>query len=157
MVDQPNVELNHGDRTDAVSFSSDGRRVLTTSPTRPDGVRVWDTRTGRPISPPIRHEGSDEYLQATLGPDGKRVLTYRANKTVRDRADRIVRLWDTDSGRPIAVTGHANPLDPSAFSRDGRRFFTTADDKVDIWDAADGRLIATIGPFHPLDQALLDV
>ena len=53
------------------AFSPDGRRIVTAS--EDHTARVWDTATGEPISPPMKHEGA--VWHAAFSPDGRRVVT----------------------------------------------------------------------------------
>src|SRR5439155_12269062 len=54
-----------------VEFSPDGRQLVTACE---DGtVRVWDSITGKAITPPIQHRGT--VRQATFSPDGRLILT----------------------------------------------------------------------------------
>ena len=54
-----------------------------------DGAeRVWDARSGEPISPPLKL--AERVRHASLGPDGRRVLTLSL--------DGLVRMWDENLG-----------------------------------------------------------
>ncbi len=73
-----------------MAFSPDGRRILTGSLDRT--VRIWDARTGLPITGLLAHRG--EVLAMAFSPDGKTILT--------GCQDRTAQLWDADIVRPIA-------------------------------------------------------
>src|SRR5262249_10111607 len=45
----------------------------------PGEAQIWDTTTGRPLTPPLRHFG--EVYQAEFTPDGRRVVTASLDRT----------------------------------------------------------------------------
>src|SRR5207247_1868381 len=47
-------------------------------------ARVWDAKTGKPITEPLRHE--DQVVSARFAPGGLRVVTASSDKTAR--------VWD---------------------------------------------------------------
>ena len=68
---------------------------------------------------------------AAFSPDGKLIVTASL--------DRMARLWDAVTGRPIGppLRGHADAVRRAAFSPDGQRIVTASDDTTArIWDAA---------------------
>jgi WD40 repeat protein len=44
-------------------------------------AQVWDATTGKPVTPPLQHDGS--VYAAAFSPDGTRVVTASADKTAR--------------------------------------------------------------------------
>jgi WD40 repeat protein/S1-C subfamily serine protease len=69
----------------AVAFTASGDRALTASM---DGTaRLWDTDTGRPVGPPLKHGEPCE--QAVLSPDGRYALVASRESTC---------LFDTATG-----------------------------------------------------------
>ena len=82
------------------------------------------------------HEGQVE--RAVFSPDGSRIVTASR--------DRSARIWDTATGKEIAVLrGHEGTVYSAAFSPDGKRIITASyDDTARIWDAATAMEIAAL-------------
>jgi WD40 repeat protein/Flp pilus assembly protein TadD len=96
-------------------------------------ARVYDARTGAPVSPPLAHR--NEVTSASFSPDGRRVVTASADQTAR--------VWDAADGAPISPPlTHASTVWYAAFSPDGDRVVTASDDNTArIWDAQRGTLL----------------
>jgi eukaryotic-like serine/threonine-protein kinase len=71
--------------------------------------------------------GGGEPVSAVFSPDGRRFATWAW--------DNVLRVWDAESGAPIAVfTGHADGISSAAFSPDGRRIVSGSyDGTTRIW------------------------
>src|SRR6185295_15934491 len=72
-------------------FSPDGMRVVTAS--QDETARVWDAKTGKLLTEPLRHEG---VFSARFSPDGRRVLTASSDDTAR--------VWEVPFGSGPAPT-----------------------------------------------------
>jgi WD40 repeat protein/serine/threonine protein kinase/tetratricopeptide (TPR) repeat protein len=130
----------------AVAFSRDGRRVVTAS--RDRTARIWDVRTGRPHTRPLRHPQQVDAI--AFSPDGKRLAT--------GSRDLQARLWDATTGKqlgpPLNVTENVARV---AFGRGGRHLLTVGRmwhgdatrGKVGIWDLETNRLVAEPFPLGP--------
>jgi WD40 repeat protein len=90
-------------------FTRDGSKLLTS--TRGGTLHVWDLRTGRGTDLPPQ---GTEINGLALSPDGRRFAS------ATDFG--VVRLWDTDSLRPVGrAYRHTVGVTALTFSRDGRR------------------------------------
>jgi WD40 repeat protein len=135
-----------------VAFSPDGQRLVT------GGVettaKVWDLTSGRELF--TLTEGTGGTFAVAYSPDGRQFLTG---------GDYGVSLWDAETGRLVRTLPprlgadwlesgplrrhsewHGQRVEVVAFSPDGKRVLTGADDgKVIVWDAASGQSLLTLG------------
>jgi WD40 repeat protein len=111
-----------GDCTWSPVFAPDGLTVLTWEDGRTHRFR--DAATGRPIGPPIRHEGEATPRWAAFSPDGKTVLTEYEDKTVRFQAgpapveadlERLVLWVQIATGMELAPNGTRRWLDAATW------------------------------------------
>jgi WD40 repeat protein/serine/threonine protein kinase len=103
----------HGAAIDFVTFSPDGRTLVTVSSDQT--VRLWDAATGRAIGEPLRTDGPVRV--ATFSPDSRWLLTGGLDKTAR--------LWETATGRQVGASiEHIREVVAASFSPDGKTFMT---------------------------------
>jgi WD40 repeat protein len=137
-----------------LAFSPDGTRIVTGGL---DGsAQVWDSVTGKPIGPPLLHEGP--VYTVAFSPDGRRLLT--------GSYDRTARLWDAATGKPAGpLLFHRETVRTVAFSPDGRRLLTGGvDGDARLWNASTGEPVGeplghpapvTCAAFRPDGKAVL--
>lgn len=109
------------------AFSADSRHVVTTG----NGLmRLWDARTGAPLSGMINTFGRLGSLR--FSPDGQQLVTTGEENTVR--------LWDMPLGQQShELRGHADINGSADYSPDGTRIVTSSwDGTARIWSQQEG-------------------
>jgi WD40 repeat protein len=139
----------------ALSFSPDGRRLLTVSTWDSvlsfagqslrvgcdRTVRVWDVRDGRCIATFPGHCEIESFwwlcpVGAAFSPDGERIVVI---------SGAVARVWSVKTGREVVVLeGHDSAIVRAVFSPDGTRILTVAGDGARVWDAATGVALAVL-------------
>ncbi len=118
----------------SVDYGPDDR-VLTS---RSDVV-IWNARTGEKIHVLEGPASGIRLVSTVFSPDATRVLSLAENAEWSDTAW----IWNAETGTgPIALRGHQSRIRGAAFSPDGRKIVTFADEKpVRVWDARSGELL----------------
>src|SRR5262249_48156239 len=86
---------------------------------------LWDSSSGKELAR-LPHDA--EVRAVAFTPDGKRLASTGA--------DRLVHLWDADTGRELqSLSGHEDRVEALAFSPDGKRLATGGrDGQLRLWD-----------------------
>ena len=125
------LPVGHKNKIDAVSYSPDGKLILSAS--WDNTVKLWDAETGVLLRNIEAHR--EEVSDAQFSPDGSLFFTLSW--------DQSIKLWETVSGKLIhnfftegdAVTG-------ASFSPDGKRLLITGyEGRVEVRDLASGNVI----------------
>jgi WD40 repeat protein/serine/threonine protein kinase len=125
----------HGDLRNLqnAALSADGKHVVSAS-VADKIARLWDTATGRQLTPPLGHEGF--VWRVSFSPDSSRVATASL--------DRTARVWNVRTREPqTPPLAHGHAVQHVSFSPDGRRLVTGSGDEHNgagrVWDAATGQ------------------
>jgi WD40 repeat protein len=114
-----------------VSYSRDGRRILTVS--RDGPARIYDARSGRLL----RAFGAKLRLHgASLSRNGRLVVTAGTGS-------RAV-LWNASTGTMVRQLRHGAQVRTAFFSDDGTLVVTAGGNLVRVWRVANGSLVQTI-------------
>ncbi len=121
--------LQHESYVRSAVFSPDGIYIVTASDD--NTARVWDAKTGKPITEPLKHE--DYVNSAVFSPDGKYIVTASRDNTAR--------VWDAKTGEPVTEQlKHEDYVNSAVFSPDGEFIVTASGDKTArVWDAKTGK------------------
>jgi WD40 repeat protein/serine/threonine protein kinase len=115
----------------SLAFSLDGE--LLASAVGDGTVKVWNSRTGKPIRTPVKaHDGS--VFSVAFHPKNGRYLASTG-------ADKKVRVWDWEAGRivfegPSGADHNRGTAYGVAFSPDGGRLAVGNEGAVNVWDWA---------------------
>ncbi|MBM3983750.1 MAG: hypothetical protein FJ304_26480 [Planctomycetes bacterium] len=126
--------LGHKSEVNSVSWSPDGKRILTGS--GDNTAKVWDAAKGQEV---LTLKGHDrQVFSVSWSPDGKRILTGSGDNTAR--------VWDAATGQEVLVLkGHDSSVNSVAWSPDGKRLLTgSGDNTAKVWDAATGQEVLVL-------------
>jgi WD40 repeat protein len=118
--------LHHGGLVPHVSYSADGRHLLTHDDRV---VSLWnaDDGTRRRV---ITH--SSYLSQADWSPDSQRIAT---------RTQDGVRIWNASNGSQLSLAEHKDFVKGFAWHPDGQRLLTWDNDVVRLWEASTANLL----------------
>lgn len=115
-------------RLTQAALSPAGSRLITSL--NQSSARVWDTRSGTPISAIMRHQRAILFMG--FSPDGSKVVTASEDQTAR--------IWDGFSGQALTPSlHHAAPVIDAQFSPDGLTLATLSAGRVQLWDIGSGK------------------
>ena len=118
----------HKNWVNAVTFSSDGRQVLSGSTDKT--VRLWDVATRQELHCLQGH--TKTVRSVAISPDGR--------LAVSGAYDHTVRLWDLQTARQLhCFMEHAADVMSVAFALDGRHVISGSKDcTIRMWDVTTG-------------------
>ncbi len=120
------VMTGHGNRVNAVAFSSDGTRIAAAS--QDQTVRIWDAASDKPAV--VLRGHTSHVNQAIFSPGGSRVASTSLDGTLR--------LWDPSGGGETSVLqGHSGDVGSCAYRPDGAWLASASGDhSVRLWETA---------------------
>jgi WD40 repeat protein len=132
---------------DALAFRPDGKTIASVG--HDGALNVWDVATGKNKA---RRKLAKWIADAAISPDGKTVATriciVETIKGMDEVTDNSVKVWDTATGKALATLPVHNDIETGccmAFSPDGKRLVTVAEDKaIKLWDVTNGKALATL-------------
>lgn len=110
----------HDTAVSAVSFSPDGRRLLTVAG---PAARLWDVESGKPVASLIH---DDDVLTAAF--DGSVIVTSSEDGTAR--------VWDAETGQPRFLAKHKETVEDAMLIANGRLLATMSESTVRLWTVA---------------------
>src|SRR5437660_9931737 len=125
--------LVHPAEIHGVAISSDGRWAATGATDR--RLRVWEVATGKLHGEPLEHEGA--VYPVAFSPD---------SRTVVGGTNKGAKLWDIETGKPVASFPHRGFVYSLAFRPDGRALLTASHDSptdgtAQLWRVPSGEPI----------------
>jgi WD40 repeat protein len=139
------ARLEHADRVNTLAFSPDGRWLATASDDQT--VRVFKVNDWTPVEiPKLAMKHPTPIAAIAYSPNGRWLVTV---------SDNIVRLFDQETLRNIAILEHKNVVDEIGFSADGNFIMTrtirTASDRavslragsIRVWSAQNFQELAS--------------
>jgi WD40 repeat protein len=124
----PDRPPRQGDLARYPTFSPNGRLVAAFSP-RKRAVLLFEANTGEQIGPVIRE--IDDVRQIVFAPDGRGLAM--------STSDRVVRVWQLDTGAELYRFDAGEAVGPLAFSPDGKMLATAQTASVLVWDVSGRR------------------
>jgi WD40 repeat protein/tetratricopeptide (TPR) repeat protein len=125
-----------------VGFAAGGFRLVST---RDREVRVWDSSTGKPLTPPLIHAANP--LFAGWNPTSERLVTVASDGTSR--------IWDAATGQPTIPPRKHGRGSSATFSPDGRFLLTSGDETARLWDTATGQAVSPALPYVGTDPLMI--
>lgn len=117
-------------RIQGVTLSPDESRLVTWGGSQRAGMaRVWDTKTGEPLSPALTH--SEEINGVSFDSNGSRFVTWSGEKISNSPGQGSARVWDAATGKPLTPhLKHEGDVRGAWFSADGKYLFSWGRDRA---------------------------
>jgi WD40 repeat protein len=157
--------IAHPPEVTNVAFSPDNRFIVTAGTDKT--ARIWHTATGKPAGDALRHDEAVEYV--AFSPDSRRIATVSGDSSWEQG-----RLWETETGKPVAsspmgTADRKGTISYIAFRGDLRQMATVRSDEphaAQVFDVATGEPVTvpmklgeamTLLTFSPDGKRLLTV
>ncbi|TCZ74068.1 caspase family protein [Flaviaesturariibacter aridisoli] len=114
----------HTSNVTSVEFSSDGKKILTSSFDHTS--KIWDAQTGVLLKNLVGH--TDHVNSARFSPNGKLIVTSSSDNTAK--------IWDSETGLPLTVlNGTTFEVWDPFFIHGGKSIVTASRDYlISVWD-----------------------
>ncbi|WP_157170439.1 WD40 repeat domain-containing protein, partial [Nocardia carnea] len=133
----PSFPVSRPGRVSPIALSPDGRTLAAGGN---DGMRLWDTGTGRQIGRPLSVRtgtvvSAGSVSSVTFSPDGRTLASHNGG---------AIWLWDTATGRQVGrtLTVPTGSAALGELSSDGSTLTTISGDTVSLWDTRTGETIS---------------
>ena len=126
--------VGHTGPVQAVTYSPDGRFIVSGGGFGDDTLKIWDATSGSELH---TFAGNSSIRSVTWSPDGRFIASGGWQE---------VKVWDTVMGAELyTLTGHLYNIFAITWSPDGRFIVSGSDDsKLKMWDFASGTEIHTL-------------
>ena len=101
--------MGHESWVERLAFSPGGQWLLALGHSE---ARVWDARTGQPVTGWLKNPGADGLIAATFSPDGQRVATVAEGDSIY--------IWDLATGAKTLQSLEIDGVTTAQFSHDGQ-------------------------------------
>jgi len=132
----------------SISFTADGKTLISTSRFDAQRLRFWDVPTGKGVRSLVGQPRSN--LPPVFTPDGKTLASTIENH------DEVIALWQTSTGTEVhRLLGHKEKVRALALSADGKLLASGGGDPaVRLWDVGTGKELRQF-PRQPLGVSAL--
>jgi RNA polymerase sigma factor (sigma-70 family) len=132
------IRFRHGGAISSIVFTPDGKSLVSCGIW--DGIRIWDTASGKQIRRLAIETAGDRPL--SVSPDGKLMAILVRTKTPQEES---IALHEFATGRLVRSFGKENQGSALLFSPDGKTLASYRwPHTVNLWDSATGRLLHTL-------------
>jgi WD40 repeat protein len=131
------VRFRHGANIAALSFTPDGKAVISRSFT---AIRIWEADTGKELSS-LSASGDAIFRASAVSADGTQIAVAR--RPQGGRPELPIQLWNLSTGRIIREFSNGI-YTLLCFSPDGKQLAVTALRGVELFDVAQGLRLAEL-------------